>query len=139
MGKGLPVYEPFTQEQRDRAALAAAGWRSLRFMPPPTENHFKGFVLPQLSKTPAEGKPGPQIEKVPGGKYKHQFTLAGGGQSAVLPYTRKPLSSGQTKFKWVNESLNVEQKRAVVRILQGEARPIPYVIYGPPGQCRRKF
>lgn len=37
------------------------------------------------------------------------------------------------KIKWYNSMLNKCQKHAVIRILLAEARPLPYVIFGPPG------
>jgi hypothetical protein len=36
-------------------------------------------------------------------------------------------------FSWASHSLNEEQKAAVTRIATGKLRPLPYVIFGPPG------
>lgn len=41
--------------------------------------------------------------------------------------------SEEDQIDWVNPCLNREQRRAVLRILEGVHRPIPYIIYGPPG------
>ena len=56
--------------------------------------------------------------------------------SAVVPCLPQPLrpskTTGQTS-DFYNTQLNERQQAAVARILAGQCRPMPYVLFGPPG------
>lgn len=64
-----------------------------------------------------------------------QLAMKNLGRDILFP-TKIIEKSPQTEFKqleWYNESLNEYQKAAVINILYGLARPLPYIIFGPPG------
>lgn len=46
------------------------------------------------------------------------------------------LQAGNRTFGLYNQRLNDIQKFAIVNILQGQARPMPYVVFGPPGMLK---
>ncbi|OWF48746.1 RNA helicase Mov10l1-like [Mizuhopecten yessoensis] len=55
-------------------------------------------------------------------------------RASVVPLNyQKPASNKTQAMSYYNQWLNDQQKAAVTRVLQGQCRPLPYILFGPPG------
>ena len=86
---------------------------------------FPTSLLPQPSQMTQLSSAGPATAML------SKVSPAGGKRRCPLRSSSTPSRSAQ--MKWFNKLLNGRQKAAVVRVMEGQCRPMPYVIFGPPG------
>ena len=67
---------------------------------------------------------------------KTTISPGGSGQGTPQGSPVRPgyLVAGQKTYKLFNPKLNSRQRAAVTRILGGQSRPTPYILFGPPGR-----
>ena len=56
--------------------------------------------------------------------------------TVLFPSTKPPppsLECASQNLQFINPKLNPQQRRAVEAIVSGASRPIPYILFGPPG------
>lgn len=73
------------------------------------------------------------VRKVPALLFPNRPELKSKQVDVTLSETGELISSDDVTLPWFNQSLNIVQKMAVKNILEGVSRPLPYVIFGPPG------
>ncbi|KAL5477387.1 hypothetical protein EMCRGX_G024181 [Ephydatia muelleri] len=55
------------------------------------------------------------------------------GETILFPNVRPPSLPSRESLQFINTELNPQQRRAVEAIVSGACRPIPYILFGPPG------
>ncbi|XP_033105500.1 RNA helicase Mov10l1-like isoform X2 [Anneissia japonica] len=102
---------------------------------PPIKPTFKKpMIIPRVA-APARARRGvvPHQNYLPRKSHSGgcQFIVPKAATSAVQPGSKR--GDGKAVGEYFDKKLNARQKIAVFRILQGQTRPTPYILFGPPG------
>lgn len=103
--------------------------------------HPQVHLIETNALVPVINSPVKELDKkelIDDNKQKNATFISSGNNSGfccpiIKNEVKLPSNNASATMKWYNTSLNDRQKIAVRRILNGNCRPIPYVIFGPPG------